>query len=85
MWSIAASEREVGVAQGQARQEADRRCHGSGQVKWVLYEDKYFKKLTENLIDLVSALPEVFPTVKQEQLKPAKSKFLELAWRAYLP
>jgi hypothetical protein len=39
------------------------------KVKWALYEEKHFKRLIEDIVDLVSALPEMFPAVKQEQLK----------------
>ncbi|KAF2008308.1 hypothetical protein BU24DRAFT_138462, partial [Aaosphaeria arxii CBS 175.79] len=39
------------------------------KVKWALYEEKHFKRLIEDIVDLVAALPEIFPAVKQEQQK----------------
>lgn len=39
------------------------------KVKWALYEEKHFKSLIENINNLVGALPEMFPAVKQQQLK----------------
>jgi hypothetical protein len=39
------------------------------KVKWALYEEKHFKRLIEDIVDLVSALPEMFPAVNQEKLK----------------
>jgi hypothetical protein len=49
------------------------------KVKWALYEEKHFKRLIEDIIDLVSALPEVFPAVKQEQLKLCEIEVSEIA------
>jgi hypothetical protein len=48
------------------------------KVKWALYEEKHFKRLIEDIIDLVNALPEVFPTVKQEQLKLCEVEVSEI-------
>jgi hypothetical protein len=47
-------------------------------VKWVLYEEKYLTRLIEDIVDLVSALPEVFPAVKQEQLKLCEIEVSEI-------
>ena len=47
-------------------------------MKWALYEEKHFKRLIEDIIDLVSALPEVFPAVKQEQLKLCEIEVSEI-------
>jgi hypothetical protein len=48
------------------------------KVKWALYEEKHFKRLIEDIINLVSALPEVFPAVKQEQLKLCETEVSEI-------
>jgi hypothetical protein len=48
------------------------------KVKWALYEEKHFKGLIEGIIDLVSALPEVFPAFKQEQLKLCEIEVSEI-------
>jgi hypothetical protein len=48
------------------------------KVKWALYEEKHFKRLIEDIIDLVSVLPEVFPTVKQKQLKLCEIEVSEI-------
>jgi hypothetical protein len=48
------------------------------KVKWALYEEKHFKRLIEDIIDLVNALPEVFPAVKQEQLKLCELEVSEI-------
>ncbi|KAH7081992.1 small s protein [Paraphoma chrysanthemicola] len=39
------------------------------KVKWALYEEKHFKSLIEDIIELVCAFAEVFLAVKQEQLR----------------
>jgi hypothetical protein len=49
------------------------------KVKWTLYEEKHFKRLIEDIIDLVNALLEVFPAVKQEQLKLCEIEVSEIA------
>jgi hypothetical protein len=48
------------------------------KVKWALYEEKHFKRLIEDIIDLVSDLPELFSTVKQEQLKLCEIEVSEI-------
>ncbi|KAF2822371.1 hypothetical protein CC86DRAFT_396644 [Ophiobolus disseminans] len=48
------------------------------KVKWALYEEKHFERLIEDIIDLVNALLEVFPAVKQEQLKLYEFEVLEI-------
>ena len=37
------------------------------KVKWALYEEKHFKRLIEDIIDLVNDLVEVFPAAEQVQ------------------
>jgi hypothetical protein len=48
------------------------------KVKWALYEEKQFKRLIEDIIDLVSDLLEVFPVVNQEQLKLCEIEVSEI-------
>ncbi|KAF2734182.1 hypothetical protein EJ04DRAFT_512682 [Polyplosphaeria fusca] len=48
------------------------------KVKWALYEEKHFKKLLKDIVDLVSDLLEVFPAVKQEQLKLCEIEVSEI-------
>lgn len=51
------------------------------KVKWALYEEKCFKKLLKDIVDLVSDLPEVFPAVKQEQLKLCEIEVSEIGMK----
>lgn len=37
------------------------------KVKWALYEKKHFKRLVEDITDLVNDLVQLFPAVQQEQ------------------
>ncbi|KAH7357338.1 prion-inhibition and propagation-domain-containing protein [Pyrenochaeta sp. MPI-SDFR-AT-0127] len=37
------------------------------KVKWALYEEKHFKRLIEDITDLVNDLVQLFPAVQQEQ------------------
>ncbi|OAG06629.1 uncharacterized protein CC84DRAFT_1162983 [Paraphaeosphaeria sporulosa] len=37
------------------------------KVKWALYEKKHFQRLIEDIIELVNALVETFPAVRQAQ------------------
>jgi hypothetical protein len=39
------------------------------KLKWALYEQKHFEKLLEDIMDLVNALPEMFPATKQKQFQ----------------
>ena len=48
------------------------------KVKWALYEEKHFKRLIEDIVDLVSALVEIFPVVKQEQQKLCETEVTEI-------
>jgi hypothetical protein len=48
------------------------------KVRWALYEEKHFRRLIDDITDLISALPEVFPTVKQEQLKLCEIEVSEI-------
>jgi hypothetical protein len=50
------------------------------KVKWALYEEKQFKRLIDDIIDLVSDLLEVFPVVKQEQLKLCEIEVSEIGF-----
>ncbi|OAK94517.1 hypothetical protein IQ06DRAFT_298529 [Phaeosphaeriaceae sp. SRC1lsM3a] len=48
------------------------------KVKWALYEEKHFKRLIEDIVDLVGALLEIFPAVKQEQQKLCETEVSEI-------
>ncbi|ORY18352.1 prion-inhibition and propagation-domain-containing protein [Clohesyomyces aquaticus] len=48
------------------------------KVKWALYEEKHFKRLIEDIINLVGDLLEVFLAVKQEQLKLCEMEVSEI-------
>ena len=42
------------------------------KVKWALYEEKHFKRLIDDIVDLVNNLVREFPAVQQEQQKLCK-------------
>jgi hypothetical protein len=48
------------------------------KAKWALYKEEHFKKLIENIKDLVNALSKLFPDVRQEQLKLCEIKVSEI-------
>lgn len=48
------------------------------KTKWTLYEKKYFESLIEDIKELVDALAELFPVVKQEQLKLCEVEVTEI-------
>ncbi|KAF1963429.1 hypothetical protein CC80DRAFT_486821 [Byssothecium circinans] len=48
------------------------------KVKWALYEEKHFKRLIEDIVDLVNNLVREFPAVQQEQQKLCKLEVSEI-------
>lgn len=48
------------------------------KAKWALYEEEHFKKLIDNIKELVDALSELFPAVRQEQLKLCEIEVSEI-------
>ncbi|USP76690.1 uncharacterized protein yc1106_03964 [Curvularia clavata] len=46
--------------------------------KWALYEERYFKRLIEDIKDLVDTLPDFLPAVKQEQRKLCEDEVREI-------
>jgi hypothetical protein len=48
------------------------------KVKWALYEEKYFNRLIEDIIDLVNRLLEAFPAAKQEQFNLCEIEVSEI-------
>lgn len=48
------------------------------KAKWALYEEKYFKRLIEDIKELVDELSELFPAMKQEQLKLCEVEVSEI-------
>jgi hypothetical protein len=55
------------------------------RMKWALYEEKHFKRLIEDIIDLVNDLVQLFPAVRQEQKKLCKLEVSEIGISAGLP
>lgn len=49
------------------------------KMKWALYEEKHFKRLIEDVIDLVDDLVEVFPAARQTQLELCEIEAAEVA------
>lgn len=48
------------------------------KVKWALYEEKHFRRLIEDVIDLVNDLIETFPAVQQEQRELCEVEVTEI-------
>lgn len=48
------------------------------KAKWALYEEKYFKRLIEDIKEQVDELSELFPAMKQEQLKLCEVEVSEI-------
>lgn len=49
------------------------------KMKWALYGEKHFKRLIEDVIDLVDDLVEVFPAARQTQLELCEIEAAEVA------
>jgi hypothetical protein len=48
------------------------------KAKWALYEEKHFKKLIEDITDLVTGLTELFPAVQSSQRALCESEVSEM-------
>lgn len=55
------------------------------KVKWALYEEKHFRRLIEDVIDLVNGLVETFPAVQQEQRELCEVEVSEIGTSDSLP
>jgi len=55
------------------------------KVKWALYEEKHFRRLIEDVIDLVNGLVETFPAVQQEQRELCEVEVSEIGTSDGLP
>jgi hypothetical protein len=52
------------------------------KTKWALYEEKHFNRLIEDIIELVDGLVELFPAVRQEQLKLCEVEVSEIGMKS---
>ena len=55
------------------------------KVKWALYEEKHFRRLIEDVIDLVNGLVETFPAAQQEQRELCEVEVSEIGTSDSLP
>jgi hypothetical protein len=55
------------------------------KAKWALYEEKHFKRLIEDVTDLVNDLVELFPAAQSSQQELCELEVLELGTSESLP
>ncbi len=55
------------------------------KMKWALYEEKHFKRLIGDIVDLVNDLAEIFPALKHEQKKLCELEVSEIGIKDGLP
>ncbi|KAI4949551.1 hypothetical protein J4E91_005290 [Alternaria rosae] len=51
------------------------------KVQWALHEEKYFKRLIEDITDLVSDLVELYPAAREEQRRLCRTEVSEISSR----
>ncbi|KAI4683164.1 uncharacterized protein J4E84_007067 [Alternaria hordeiaustralica] len=51
------------------------------KVQWALYEEKHFKRLIEDITDLVSDLVQLFPAACEEQRRLCRTEVSEISSR----
>ena len=51
------------------------------KVQWALYEEKHFKRLIEDITDLVSDLVQLFPAAREEQRRLCRTEVSEISSR----
>ena len=55
------------------------------KAKWALYEEKHFKRLIEDITNLVDDLIELFPAAQASQKKLCTAEVVEMSANGNLP